>query len=285
MPREAILYLSHTVNNAQWRDYARLRRECAGFADVHYISNLNTDVVPPEFTKTFPITPTKRAALGHPSRTGHTGWWMDTGPTHTRDIQSGFDQAILVFRSMRPEYDYYWLVEHDVDFSGAWSNIIRAFADNRSDLLCSSLHRFETNPTWCWWNSIKWPDGAKPELVRGFFPIARLSGRAIDVIVSAGRDGIDGFYELVWPTVLHHKGLIIEDFGGDGEFVQSTNKNRWYTSTLTSQNLYPGTLVVRPIRFRPGREPNKLWHPVKPRFFHHVLTRLTARASLSWWMK
>jgi len=40
----------------------------------------------------------------------------------------------------------------------------------------------------------------KPELIRGFFPFARLSARAIDAVIAAGRNGIDGFYEVVWPT-------------------------------------------------------------------------------------
>ena len=60
--------------------------------------------------------------------------------------------------------------------------------------------------------------------------------------------------------------MVIEDLGGDGQFVRPGNVNRWYTSTLTSQNLAPGSFVARPIRFRPGWKPNKLWHPVKRRF-------------------
>jgi hypothetical protein len=95
-----------------------------------------------------PITPTQRAALGHSSRAGNVGWWMDTSPIHTRDIQSGFDQALLAFRKIKPEYDYYWIVEYDVEFSGHWSELFNAFADNTSDLLCSRVHRHETSPTW-----------------------------------------------------------------------------------------------------------------------------------------
>ena len=284
MPKQAILYLSHVVNKTQWRAYKRLESECGGFADVYYVSNLNSESIPPDLKNTFPITPTKRAALGHPSRAGNVGWWMDTSPTHTRDIQSGFDQALLAFRQIKPEYDYYWILEYDVEFSGRWSELFNAFADNTSDLLGSSVYRYETNPTWDWWRSVKWPDNAKPELVRGFFPFARLSGRAIDAIIDAGRNGVDGFYEAVWPTVLHYRGMVIEDFGGDGEFVRPGNVDRWYTSTLRSQTLAPGSFVARPIRFRPGWKPNKLWHPVKRRFVRHILSRLRARMSPSWWM-
>jgi hypothetical protein len=277
MPRQAVLYLSHVVNRTLWGVYKRLERECATFADVYFVMNLSCESVPPDAKGTFPITPAQRALLGQPSRASIEGWWMGAGPDHARVIQSGFDQAILAFRQMKPDYDYYWIVEYDVEFSGRWSELFNAFADNTSDLLCSNVHRHETNPTWFWWKSLVWPHGAKPELIRGFFPFARLSAQAIDAIIAAGQKGIDGFYEVLWPTVLHYDGLIIEDIGGDGPFVRPDNVNRWYTSTLTRDYLSPGTLVARPIRFRPGREPNKLWHPIKRRFVRRIASKLMSR--------
>jgi hypothetical protein len=282
---QAILYLSHVVNTTQWRAYKALERECAGMADVYYVSNLATESVPHELKDTFPITPANRKALGHPSRDGDLGWWMDTSPSHTRDIKSGFDQALLSFRQLKPEYDYYWILEYDVEFSGRWSEFFSAFSGNTSDLICSSAYRYETNPAWDWWRSVKWPGDTRPDLVHGFFPLARLSGQAIDAIIEAGRSGVDGFYEAIWPTVVNHRGMSIEDFGGDGEFVRASNVNRWYTSTLANHTLAPGSFVARPIRFRPGWKPNQLWHPVKRRFVRHIVSRLKARMSPSWWMQ
>jgi hypothetical protein len=277
VPKQAIVYLSHVVNRTLWRVYKRLERECFTVGDVYYALNLSSEHVLPKAKGTLPVTPAQRAALQLPSRAGNDGWWMETSPSHTEIIRPGFDQAILVFRKIRPEYDFYWIIEFDVEFSGHWSKLLDAFADNASDLLCSSIIRYETFPEWGWWKSLQWPNDSKPELIRGFFPIARLSARAIDTIITAGQDGIDGFYEVVWPTILHHYGLTIEDIGGDGQFVRPANINRWYTSTLTSHTLSPGTLVARPIRFRPGARPNVLWHPVKRRFVGHVLRRLLLR--------
>jgi hypothetical protein len=277
MPRQAVLYLSHVVNRTLWGVYKRLERECATFADVYFVMNLSSESVPPDAKGTFPITPAQRALLGQPSRASIAGWWMGAGPDHARVIQSGIDQAILAFRQMKPDYDYYWIVEYDVEFSGRWSELFNAFADNPSDLLCSNVHRHETNPTWFWWKCVVWPQGQKPELIRGFFPFARLSAQAIDAIIAAGQNGIDGFYEVVWPTVLHHHGLIIEDIGGNGPFVRPGNVNRWYTSTLTCDDLSPGTFVARPIRFRPGRKPNTLWHPIKRGFVRYAASKLMSR--------
>jgi hypothetical protein len=280
MPGHAVLYLCHTVNATLYRGYEDLRKECSTLADCYYVLNLSSDSVPPNAKGVYPITPAHRDALGHPSRQGNVGWWVECGPSHARDIQSGFDQALLAFRQLKPEYDYYWIVEYDVEFSGPWSKFFESFVANTSDLLCTNLHRRKTNPAWAWWKSLIWPHESKPEPIRGFFPIARLSGRAIDALIAAGRGGVDGFYEVVWPTVISHRGFVIEDIGGDGEFVRPGNINRWYTSSLESHNLSPGTFVFRPIRFRPGRSPDKLWHPIKRRFVRHILGKLIDRVFL-----
>jgi hypothetical protein len=271
MPKQAILYLSHVVNRTLRRAYGHLKRECAGVADVYFVLNLNDENVPPGAKGTFPITPAHRAALGLPSRTGIVGrnWWND------------HDRALLAFRQLKPEYDYYWIMEYDVEFSGRWSELFNAFADNTSDLLCTSMHRPETNPNWGWWKSLVWPREPKPQPIRGFFPFARLSAQAIDTIIESGRNGVDGFYEVVWPTVIHDRGLVIEDIGGDGPFVRPANVNRWYTSTLTNDTLSPGTFVWKPVSFRHGQKPNTLWHPVKPQFIGYALSRLKLRISSS----
>lgn len=64
------------------------------------------------------------------------------------------------------------------------------------------------------------------ERVRGLFPIARLSNRMLRRIDEIGLAGWDGMYELTWPTIALQSGLVIEDFGGAGEFVRLGNENR-----------------------------------------------------------
>jgi hypothetical protein len=124
---------------------------------------------------------------------------------------------------------------------------------------------------------MQWKGETQPDLVRAMFPFARFSSRAMDALIEAGQAGIDGYYEVLWPTVLHDRGLVIEDIGGDGPFVRPGNENRWYTNTLENQNLSPGTFVARPIRFSRGFKRNTLWHPVKRPFIGYVWSRLHAR--------
>lgn len=279
MPRQAILYLSHIVNKTQWRAFKRLKRETSGLADAYYVLNLSSEQVDESKKGTYSILPSQRRLLGHPSRAADIGWWMETAPSHTGVIRSGIDLAPLVFRRQRPEYEYYWIMEYDVDFSGRWSFLFNALSDSKADLLCTNLHGVEINPAWDWWKSMVWPGTHKPRLLRGMFPFARFSARSMDAIIDAGQNGVDGYYEVMWPTVVLDHGFTLEDIGGDGPFVRPNNVNRWYTSTLTSQTLSPGTFVARPIRMGRGWRRNTLWHPIKRPFIPYVLSRLMMRIS------
>jgi hypothetical protein len=261
VPTNAILYLSHFNHKKLWCAYQNLQGACAGFGETYFVLNQSSDLAPAGATgesadkaNVFTVTPALRTALGHSAL----------------KVSKGGDQAILAFRQLNPHFDYYWIVEYDVQFSGNWRALFDAFAENTSDLLCTSLHRIDTNPTWRWWRSLNWPADPKPELIRGFFPFARVSARALDAIIAAMQAGISGHYELTWPTVVHHSGMAIEDIGGDGQFVHPCNRNRWYTSTPKNENLSPGTVVYRPTRLSPGRRPDTLWHPVKHSLVDYV---------------
>ena len=71
------------------------------------------------------------------------------------------------------------------------------------------------------------------------------------------------YYEVTLPTILHHGGYRIEDFGGEGSFVAAGNKGRFYSNVPREKGLAEGSLVWRPCRSSIGKAPNKLWHPVK----------------------
>jgi len=172
--------------------------------------------------------------------------------------------AVLDFWFAHPDYDFYWLMEYDVWFTGDWSCLFDHFRTSDSDLLATNLARRTDIPQWNLWKSLE-PAADLPlsEQIRGFFPFYRASPRAFETLREAYRLGWAGHYECTMPTVLNHKGLKIEDMGGDGEFVREENINRFYRSSARNNDLSPGTFVFRPVFETPGEEANKLWHPVK----------------------
>lgn len=173
---------------------------------------------------------------------------------------------ILWFALRHPEYNHIWRIEYDVRFNGEWRDFFRAFDQNDSDLLTTTLTRQQHFPQWKWWYTARkpWYVLKKPELIRGFLPVCRLSAKACQILDSAYRQGWAGHDEVSVPTILYAKQCVIEDIGGDGEFVRQGNENRFYTNTPATRNyLAPGTFVCPPAVALPMNEVRKLYHPVK----------------------
>lgn len=153
---------------------------------------------------------------------------------------------LLKFHKDFPEYDYCWLIEDDVVFSGDWSVFFDVFADDTSDLLTTKVRRHEDDPSWCWWNGVKAPEGttlSADELYASFNPIYRLSAKAIECLDEEMRKGWLGHFEAIVPTVLARRGLMIHDMSGEVFFAEDTH-------TWT------------PLRIQPTK-PNMIYHPIK----------------------
>jgi hypothetical protein len=163
-------------------------------------------------------------------------------------------------------YSFYWLIEYDVRYTGSWEELFSYFRRSESDLLGTTLFRHGFRPSWCWWRSLHTPRFSflrKKNWIRGLFPIMRISARGLQVLLDANRKGWKGHYEVFMPTALYHYGLTLEDFGGDGEFVEDVNRNRFYTNSPQVDGLGPGTFVCPPTQPLEEWLPNKLYHAVK----------------------
>jgi len=176
------------------------------------------------------------------------------------------DLPVLLFFRRCPDYTHYWVVEYDVRYSGAWPAFFGAHNQSDADLLGTTLFRRDQCEDWYYWPSLDLRDRriAMHDQIRGFFPIYRLSRRALERLDADYRTGVSGHFECLIPTLLNAAGMTLEDIGGQGDFVRPTNKGRFYRNTPAAASLGPGTFVFRPVMERPGREPDMLWHPVRP---------------------
>lgn len=195
--------------------------------------------------------------------------YPDPGPwalPDRRDVVPGnLGLLYLHFARRHERFDRIWIVEYDVCYTGDWGTLLERFEASRADVLGTTLRSYADRPGWHWWPSFRPP----PEVPRrdwlcGFFPILRVSRRALEAVDAAYREGWSGHFEAVLPTAARRAGLVIEDIGGDGPFVAGGNRNRHYTNSPEHEHLYPGTFAYRPTRRFPGVRRGKLWHPVKP---------------------
>ena len=243
--KQAVLYLTTKSNEWTLSSFHALEQSLQGKADVYFAYRQQGDVLPvslQNIENLFVFTSDVLKELGYtPIERGK----LVPGSNHF---------PLLKFYKENQGYDYYWLVEDDVRFSGEWKDFFGSFASCTSDFLSSVIETKAENPTWYWWTSLKTGNEviAEEKLLKSFNPIYRLSSQALACIDAHLRIGWMGHYEVLLPTLLYNKGFLLEDFGGEGTFVRPGNNARFYDDT---------SMHIAPVL--PDDRKNYLFHPVK----------------------
>lgn len=243
--KQAVLYLTNKSNEWTLSAFHALEQSLQGMADVYFAYHQQGDVLPvslQNIENLFVFTSDVLNELGYtPIEKGK----LVPGSNHF---------PLLKFFKENQCYDYYWLVEDDVRFSGEWKDFFGSFASCTSDFLSSVIETKAENPTWYWWTSLKTGNEviAEEKLLKSFNPIYRLSSQALACIDAHLRIGWMGHYEVLLPTLLYNKGFLLEDFGGEGTFVRPGNNARFYDDT---------SMRIAPVL--PDDRKNYLFHPAK----------------------
>jgi hypothetical protein len=256
----AVLYITHFVDETVETEFRKLHADLRERADALVLFNTPDRARVPERLEALPNFVTIESELMK----------LPFVEKLKLDLHGyNMDLPVIAFFQANPHYQYYWVIEYDVRFSGDWRRLLEGFEASEADLLCTNLYRFSVNPTWHRRYPAMPPAGQSvrdEERVHAFLPIYRISAGALTRLVEAYKEGWSGLYEATVPTILERAGYTLEDFGGDGEFVRQGNRNKYYLSSHRTQSMSPGTFVFRPVFLSPGRRPNTLWHPVKPGF-------------------
>lgn len=150
-------------------------------------------------------------------------WWLAEGPGSTKP------------------YDFVWVIESDVRFKGNWSFVFGAYRNQRSDLVAV----LDDPVDWDHWDHCTHPGCHKPNRLRSFLPIFRLSKHLAQDVLGTLRSGLTG----------HHEALL---------YTVCAQEQRW---KCTATNLQYSDLVGA-IKFKKNGvpkhlKPMKLYHPVK----------------------
>jgi hypothetical protein len=254
---QAILFLSHLVSPSICWTFRCLRRVDPSTYDVIWLydSSGGSTPWPVRSNKHYTFSSAQLIDEEYPFAVGES-------------LSTNTHLPILDFHSDNSKYTHYWIIEHDVRFTGDWEYLISSFEENDSDLITSSIYGYRNAEEFVFWDSISHPSSyiPKPKRIRSFNPIYRISSEALQFISDSQWNGWRGHQEVLIPTLLHNNGYTIEDFGGDGEFVPAHRTNAWYTSKNLNNFGVPdgGTHRFRPRFWRAGSQPNMIYHPVKP---------------------
>jgi hypothetical protein len=257
-----ILFLAHQWQRSQASRFLRLYRQTQGIAECRLL--LQDD--------------------GGPVRAAWEQWLRDEGidsPIEFFDpggleaelgypmlygdrIVPGSTHYPLLSVARRVRREYYWVIESDVEFSGSWAEFLAPFSASTADLLASHLLRRDQQPRWAWWDSLRTPESVEDGGVtryRAFFPVHRMSSRALAVVDTAHRTGWAGHYETLVPTVLMRDGLEVRDLRDVSDCYAGTHQDPVAgESTLSSMRYRPYvTLHEQAVAMDSAR----LLHPVK----------------------
>lgn len=174
------------------------------------------------------------------------------------------------FNSYNIKYEHYWRIENDAIFTGNWRDLLTDIPQEY-DFVASHIQRHnEFNESWFWFSSTfnKLPKDL--ELFKSFAPVLRLSNKAITHLDNTYKIGYCGHFELTIPTFLYNYGFKLGDFGGYGEFLIPTIKEKYYDKIgITNEDIHNYSNYT--FRFRPTFVfqnelvlKNKLYHPYKP---------------------
>lgn len=143
-------------------------------------------------------------------------------------------------------YDYYWVVEDDVFFTGEWTDLLKCCQHRGADFLSSYVRDYKEEPDWPWWGSLSGAEEIPLESrVHSFNPIYRLSSRALAYVHDKLSQGWSGHHEVLLPTLLRYGGFSVADLNGDGGLL--------YDETTHSHLPLPTG----------KRKPGMIYHPIK----------------------
>jgi hypothetical protein len=189
----AILFVTHFVDAFIRRAFQRLVEQSPVACEVFLVVNFGAKpiTVPSDCEKLegrlFLCNTERLLSLKYPEKCNPAGWrgsgWT-LNPGNT-------DTIFLLFHRHHPQYDYVWGIEYDVHYEGSWSYFFDHFAGSSADLLGTTLGAAFKDVL----PKVVHPSGitlADSNVTRGFFPVFRLSHRALTALDDAYQSGWSG---------------------------------------------------------------------------------------------
>lgn len=248
---QCVLFMTH-----QWSDriaarYFKLVADLDGIADVFLLHDLRGRGIPGDIENAFAYSARRlQRTLGYKC--------FEPGK-----IVPGSAHLPLLWFAQRHACAQYWVVEYDVEFTGDWSHLVRAFEHADADLVAAHVRRVEDSKDWVYWRDFTAPAGAavtEEKLLKAFFPVYRMSAAGIAAVHDFHKAGYRGHYEMFVPTCLSLRDMRVADLKGEQRFYAGDE-----------QDPVSDRETLSTLRWRPAvdmttefyRSENLIYHPVK----------------------
>lgn len=137
-------------------------------------------------------------------------------------------------------YDYFWVIENDVKFTGNWKILFDKYEHLNCDLLaCHIGHRGDN------WHWLRSHNTLSKTYVAAYLPFSRFSSRLVKEGYKTLSAGNKAYLEIFWSTLCNMRGFTMTNME-NSDFGFFTWLPKGQSTTVNSKEI------------------NKLWHPVKP---------------------
>lgn len=164
-------------------------------------------------------------------------------------VRKGFYNPSFIlerFYVEHKQYDYYYLHEYDVTYSGNYQDLFDTLDKNEdADLIAAYIQKQSDKIYWQWWNKFKtktdilYPDH---HLLKSCLSFCRLSNKALETICGYPENRNNVLYEMSYPTICYKNNLkmvALDSVISDKEFQKNydycSNKWFWYCVNLTAK--------------------------------------------------
>ena len=164
------------------------------------------------------------------------------------------DYPLYMMRHYFPDFDYYWQIEFDCFFNGkTYQPFFEKYENNTSDLLISAFRHIPKGSPWPWIKKIDWVYKEDAEKWGAFFPVERVSGKALDVLYKKRLEHGEKYKdlnpkknnrlhcEIFTATEIMNNGFTGEALNEKiGERIFNLNKDRLF--------LHPDNILYHPVK-------------------------------------
>lgn len=257
---DVVLFVSHIWNESILQRFIDLKQSMAGFSDCFLVLDATNAEVLTRWERALAETAFNDSILPFTmqqieARLGYSGLYPGT-------VTPGSAHFPLLGFWKERKYAYYWIVEYDVRVTMEWSRFFSHFRHSDADLMISHLTTYQKDPGWSWWRSLRLPehaaDGLKtrlPEFRKGFFPIYRVSEKALGIFDRAHQQKWRGHFEVLLPLIAQENDLKMEDLNNLGAFYRPGplgpgdggppfSSLRWRPAVSDEELGEPGNVVI-----------------------------------------
>lgn len=153
---------------------------------------------------------------------------------------------VWIYLLKNMDYDYVWVIEHDVYYKGNWSYLLDFFDDKDDDFIPAQINPYSLEFWHAHQHDFKENIPIDKFLI-SFNPIMRLSRKGLDTLDESYRSASSGFYEIFIATLFNHLGLKQHDICSYG-FADRERFTYIKRSSLDAQLIDKDNYLYHPVK-------------------------------------